>query len=72
MAKKKPAKKKAAKRPAKKAAKRPAKKNPAIRYKRVTGAGTGWQAATAVKIVRRRGHPDQVLVRKPAKRRKKK
>lgn len=27
---------------------------------------TGWMSATAVKIVKRRGKPDEVLIRKPA------
>jgi hypothetical protein len=33
---------------------------------------TGWMDATAVKIIKRRGKPDEVLIRKPARRRKSK
>jgi hypothetical protein len=70
---KKKAKKKAVKRPAKKRpAKKPAKKNPAMKLRKVTGAGTGWMDATQVKIVKRRGRPAEVLIRKPAKRKKRK
>ncbi len=63
------AKKKTAKRPAakKRPAKKPAKKNPAMKLRKVTGAGTGWMDATQVKIVKRRGRPAEVLIRKPAK-----
>lgn len=41
---------------------RAAKSNPP---KRLTKS-TAWMPATAVKIVKRRGQPDQVLIRKPA------
>ena len=41
------------------------------KMKRLTKS-TGWMDATAVKIIKRRGKPDEVLIRKPARRRKSK
>lgn len=45
--------------------------NPGVRLRKVGARGTGWIAARRVKIVKRRGHPAQVLVERPRKRSKK-
>jgi hypothetical protein len=42
-----------------------------MKLRRVGAKGTGWIAARRVKIVKRRGHPAQVLVERPHKRSKK-
>jgi hypothetical protein len=44
--------------------------NPGRKLKR--SQGTGWMDARRVKIVRRRGQPDRVLIEKPARKRPKK
>jgi hypothetical protein len=41
-----------------------------MKLRRVGAKGTGWIAARRVKIVKRRGHPAQVLVERPRKRSK--
>lgn len=42
-----------------------------MKLRRVGAKGTGWIAARRVKIVKRRGHPAQVLVERPRKRSRK-
>jgi hypothetical protein len=47
------------------------RKRAGMKLRRVGARGTGWIAARRVKIVKRRGHPAQVLVERPRKRSKK-
>lgn len=42
-----------------------------LRMRKVGAGGTGWMRARRVKIVKRRGHPAQVLIERPRKRARK-